>query len=387
MIWIHSRFPSRSLWFRRICAALCALSGLCFVPQARSQNIDLEKPLHSINDDVTAFAFGPDGRIVFSVRQLLKTKKYDLQRDDIWLQDAGGRRRRLLEGSKLTYSNPLFSYSVDGFRFAPDGHTILAELFVTLVTDESGTTSDAQMTLLLDDSGKLLKLAGSKEFLFEATRPGWMADNSTVAFLKEALKPHLLYSMFALYRGDERARPVFEGRTFLDTAWFPRMSVALAVERDRNLSGPPRLQRLNITLESDQELATLEGFNGGLSISPSGKLCAYYIDNEILEVRDLTSPNRVARVRIGLGVYQWAPSEDRILLKRAPERKSAELVWIALPPLTALPAGQTAAVVQPTPAPLFHNLALREFAISADGRFLALVAPGKHNLLIFQLSL
>jgi len=192
--------------------------------------------------------------------------------------------------------------------------------------------------------------------------------------------------MFALYHGDERARPVFEGRTFLDTAWFPRMSVALAVERDRNMSGPPRLQRLNITLESDQELATLESFNGGLSISPSGKLCAYYIDNEVLEVRDLTAPNRVARVRIGLGVYQWAPGEDRILLKRSPERKSGELVWIDLPPLAAVPAGQTAAIVQPTPMPLFHNLAFREFAISADGRFLALVAPGKHNLQVFPLS-
>jgi len=386
MIWVCPSPKARFPWIRWFCAFLCAVAGCCSVAPVRAQNIDLEKPLHSINEDVTAFAFGPDGRIVYSVRQLLKTKKYDLQRDDIWLQDAGGKRRRLLEGNKLVHSNPLFSYSVDSFRFAPDGHTILAELFVSLVTDDSGATSDTQMALLLEDSGKLLKIADSKDFLFEATHPGWLADSSTVAYLKEALKPHLLFSMFAFPYAVERARPVFEGRTFLDAAWFPRMNVALAVERDRNLSGPPRLQRLNIALDADQELATLDGFTGGLSISPSGKLCAYYIDNEVLEVRDLAAPNRVARVRIGLGVFQWSPDESRILLKRAPEKKSGELVWIDLPPLAVVPAGKSAAIVQPAPVPLFHNLAFREFAISPDGRFLGLVAPGKRNLQVFPLS-
>jgi hypothetical protein len=371
--------------FRQVCALFCAIVGYFSIAPARAQNIDLEKPLHSINDDVTAFAFGPEGRIVYSVRQLLKTKKYDLQRDDIWLQDSNGKRRRILQGEKLVYSNPLFSYSVDGFHFAPDGHTILAELFVTVVTDDSGATSDSQMALVLEDSGKLLKFADSKDFLFEATRPGWLADSSTVAFLKEALKPRLLFSMFAFPYAFERARPVFEGRTFLDAAWFPRMNESLAVERDRNLSGPPRLQHLNLALDTDQELATLEGFTSGLSISPSGKFCAYYIDNEVLEVRDLAVPNRVARVRIGLGAFQWSPDENRILLKRAPEKKSGDLVWIDLPPLAAASAEKPAAIVQPTPVPLFHNLAFREFAISSDGRFLGLVAPGKHNLLVFPL--
>jgi hypothetical protein len=386
MIWVYPCSTIRFRWVRRFCAILCVVAGGCSGAPLRAQNIDLEKPLNSINEDVTAFAFGPDGRIVYSVRQLLKTKKYDLQRDDIWLQDANGKRRRLLQGDKLVHSNPLFSYSVDSFRFAPDGHTILAELFVTLVTDESGATSDTQMALLLDDSGKLLKIGDSKDFLFEAIHPGWLADGSTVAFLKEALKPHLLFSMFALHYASERPRPVFEGRTFLDADWFPRTNSALAVERDRNLSGPPRLQRLDLAMDGDKELATLEGFTGGLSISPSGKLCAYYIDNEVLEVRDLASPNRVARVRVGLGVFQWSPAGDRILLKRAPERKSGDLVWIDLPPLNAAPAGTPASIVQPTPVPLFHNLAFREFAISSDGRFLALVAPGKHNLQVFPLS-
>jgi hypothetical protein len=385
MTWICPCSTSRSQWLRRFCSLICVLAGCCSVQPLRAQNIDLEKPLHSINEDITAFAFGPDGRIVYSVRQLLKTKKYDLQRDDIWIQDANGKRRRLIQGDKLAYSNPLFSYSVDSFRWAPDGHTLLANLFVSLVTDDSGGTRDTQMAMLFEDSGKQLKIADSKDFLFEATDPGWLTDNSTVVYLSEAIKPRVLFNMFAFRYGVERARPIFEGRTFLGAAWFPRMSVALGVERDRNLSGPPRLQRLNIALDSDQELATLDSFTGGLSISPSGKLCAYYIDNEVLEVRDLASPNRVARVRIGLGVFQWSPDEDRLLLKRAPEKKSGDLVWIDLPPLAVPPSGKSAVIVQPTPVPLFHNLAFREFTISPDGRFLALVAPGKHNLLVFSL--
>ena len=386
MIWVCPSSKAWFPWIRWFCAFLCAVAGCCSIAPVRAQNIDLEKPLHSINEDVTAFAFGPDGRIVYSVRQLLKTKKYDLQRDDIWLQDANGKRRRLLEGNKLVYSNPLFSYSVDSFRFAPDGHAILAELFVSLVTDDTGATSDTQMALLLDDSGKLLKIDDSKDFLFEAIHPGWLADASAVAFLREALKPHLLFSMFVLHYAVERPRPVFEGRTFLDAELFPRANIVLAVERDRNLSGPPRLQRLNIAMDADQELATLDGFTGGLSISPSGKLCAYYIDNEVLEVRELAAPNRVVRIRIGFGVFQWSPDESRILLKRAPEKKSGELVWIDLPRLNAATAGTPAPIIQPTPVPLFHNLAFREFAISPDGRFLALVAPGKHNLQVFPLS-
>jgi len=86
--------------------------------------------------------------------------------------------------------------------------------------------------------------------------------------------------------------------------------------------------------QDDLEIATLDGYEGGLSVSPSGKLAAYYVDRENLEVRDLTAPTRVARIRLGPGAYQWSPDEKRLLFKRAPERKTAELCWIPVPPLT-----------------------------------------------------
>lgn len=376
---------SRFLWLRTFCSLLCVLVGCCSGPRASAQTINLEKPLQSINDDVTAFAFAPDGRVIYSVAQIVKTKKFVFQRDDIWLQESGGKKRRLLEGNKLAYSNPLFSYSVEAFHWAPDGHTIVAEIYLTLATDDSGNTTDSRVALLLEDSGKILKLPDSKDIFFEASNPGWLSDNSTVAYLSEVIKPRVLFSMLSLRYAEGRPRKVFEGRTFLDAAWLPRSNSCIAIERDRNMDGPPRLQRLDLALDNDLELATLDGYTQGLSLSPSGKLAAYFIDNEVLEIRDLTSPTRIARIRIGLGVYQWMPSENRILIKRSLEKKSGDLVWIDLPPLATVAAGKDIPVSQPTPVPLLHNLNFRDFGISPDGRFLGLVAPGKHNLQIFPL--
>src|SRR5262249_15415419 len=150
------------------------------------------------------------------------------------------------------------------------------------------------------------------------------------------------------------------------------------------MTGPPRLQRLELLGQDDHELATLDGFSGGLSLSPSASKIAYYIDKEVLEIRDLSSLNKVARMRIGLGVYHWAPDETHILLKRAVEKKSGDLVWIDLPALSEHAANSTQEipVAQPTPVPLFRGNMIRDFAISPDGKWLAVVPPGRRNLQI-----
>jgi hypothetical protein len=363
------------------CIAVFCISSA----SSRAQSINFEKPLQTINDDVTAFAFAPNGNMVFSVAQIIKTKKFVFQRDDIWLQEAGGHRRRLLEGNKLVYSNPLFSYSVEAFHWGPDGHTILAEIYLSLATEDNANTTDSRVVLIIEDSGKIIKLPDTKDIFFEASNAGWLADSSTIAYLSEVVQPHVLFSMFALRYSDGRPRKVFEGRTFLAAAWIPRTNTCIAVERDRNMDGPPRLQRLDLALDNDKELATLDDYTQGLSVSPGGNLVAYYIDNEVLEIRDLTSPSRVARIRIGLGAYQWMPDGRRIMLKRALEKKSGDIVLIDIPPLVTIATGKEISVSQPTPTPLLHNLNFRDFEISPDGRFLGLVAPGKHYLQVFPL--
>src|SRR6266478_5526250 len=165
------------------------------VPTAHSQNLD--KPLQSIDEDITAFAYTPDGRIVYSVHRSFKTKLYDLEHDDIWLQDAGGKHRRLLEGQKFTRGNQPFSYIGNSFRFSANGHIILAELLTTTVVDDSGKAEDSFQTLLLDDSGKEIHIAKGDSLIPDAADPFFLPDSVTINFLSEAVKPRLLFSLKA----------------------------------------------------------------------------------------------------------------------------------------------------------------------------------------------
>jgi dipeptidyl aminopeptidase/acylaminoacyl peptidase len=358
-----------------VCAA-CLIATL--VPRlGRAQ--DFEKPISTIDEDITAFSFAPDGRIVFAVNRPFKTKQYDLEHDDIWMQDAGGKRRKIFIGEKFQRAAP-FTYSVDSFRWSPNGHLILAELFTASV-DESGKTVDAPMTLVLDEAGKEVKM-GEENVIKDASKATWLQDNATVIYFAEVLKPKVLFSFHYTNRSGAPGL-VFEGRTFLDAVPVPGSNYEYAVERDRNLSGPPRLQKLEMLAQDDKEVATLDGYEGGLALSPSGTKIAYYIDKEVIEVRDLTAPNKVARVRAGWGVFRWAPDETRILLKRSVEKKSGDLVWIAIPPLVTHAVGAEIEVAQTTPAPILRGLTFREFAFSPDGKFIGVIVPGRRNLAVY----
>jgi len=379
-------FPFHSsLRTLRLLCILCVNLFLFFffsIPVA-AQN--LEKPLQNIDEEVTGFAFGPDGRIAYSVYHNVKTKKYDLEHDDIWLQEPGGKRRRLLEGPKYTRGNKLFSYLVDSFRFSPNGHITLVQLLTTTVDEDEGKGEDTFETLFLDDSGHEVRIEKGENVLRDAANATFLPDNNTIAYLSQANKSLPLFSIKNTRLSSGTFPSPYEGRTFRDVAWLPGMNFAIAVEQDRAMTGPPRLQSLDILNDGDKELATLEGYEGGLSVSPSRTKVAYFIDREVLEVRNLSHPDQVARARIGLGVYRWSADESRILLKRSPEKKSGDLVWINLPPLAASAPGQEIPIPQPQPLMLFHGLSFREFSISPDGRLLGVVVPGKRNLLLFPL--
>jgi len=376
---------SRFRWLRRLCSLVCAIVGCCGLPAARAQSPDIDKPLLNIDDDISAFAFAPDGRIVYSARHHFHTKQYDLERDDIWLQETGGKRRRLLQGEKFSRGNTPFSYIIDSFRWSPNGRLILAQLFTTSIVDEHGPPQDSIMTLAMEDNGKEIRLGANDSLLKDAYDATFLIDNATIVYLTEIVKPKVLFSFKYINIAAGPTGFVFEGRTFLDADPIRRTNVAIGVERDRNLTGPPRLQRLELLAQDDRELATLDGYEGGVTVSPSGKKVAYYIDKEVLEVRDLADLNKIARLRVGLGTFQWSPDETRILLKRAPEKKSGDLVWIDIPALTAHAAqDKEIPVTQPTFIPILHGLTFRDFAITPDGK-LAVIAPGKRNLLVFPL--
>jgi hypothetical protein len=384
---LMSRFPFR-IPLPVSCYLLCLSLWLCgpfsFLAYPLAAQ-DLEKPVQSIDEEITAFAYAPDGRIVYSVNRNLKTKLYDLEHDDIWIQDAGGKRRRIFEGQKFTRGNQPFSYIVDSFRWSPNGRMFIAELFTTAVVDDSGKTQDSSQTLLLEDNGKEIRIAKGDSLILDAADSFWLPDSGTIGYLSESVKPRQLFSLKFTRISLGVLPSVYEGRTFRDLVPIPGMSSAIAIEQDHSQTGPSRLQRIDLLSDDEKELATLEGYGGGLSVSPSGKKVAYFLDKEILEVRDLASPDHLARLRVGLGVVRWSPDESRILLKRAIEKKSGDLVWIDLPPLSSSSKGQEIPISQPQAIPILHGLTFRDFAIAPDGRFLAVVITGKRNLLVFPL--
>ena len=374
---------SRFRWLRKLCSLFCAIIGCCSIPAARAQNLD--KPLSSIDEEITAFSFAPDGGIAFSVYHNFKTKKYDLEHDDIWIQDARGKRRRLLEGQKYTRGNQLLSYLTDSIRWSPSGHYLLVQLLTTTVEDESGNATNSVETLLFDDSGHEARINKGDNFLLGAANAAFLPDNNTIAYLVNAVSTLPLYSIKATRLSSGSFPSPYEGRTFRDVAWLPEMNFAVAVEQDHSMSGPPRLQYLDVLSDSDKELATLDGYEGGLIVSPDRTKAAYFIDREALEIRSLSHPNQLARVRVGLGIPRWTPDGSRIFLKRALEKKSGDIVWFSVPPLAAVAPNKEIPVLQPTPVSVLHGLTFREFTISADGRSLAVVVPGKRNLLVFPL--
>jgi len=363
---------------------MCAIIGCCSAPtQTPAQNLD--KPLSSIDEEITAFSFGPEGGIAFSVYHNFKTKKYDLEHDDIWIQDARGKRRRLLEGQKYTRGNQLLSYLTDSIRWSPNGHYLLVQLLTTTVEDESGNATNSVQTLLFDDSGHEARINKGDNFLLAAANAAFLPDNNTIAYLSQAVPTLPLFSIKTTRLASGSFPSPYEGRTFRDVAWLPGMNFAVAVEQDHSMSGPPRLQYLDVLNDSDKELATLEGYEGGLIVSSDRTKAAYFIDREVLEIRSLSHPNQVARVRVGLGIPRWTPDGSRIFLKRSLEKKSGDIVWFPVPSLAAVVPNKEIPVSQPTPVPVLHGLTFREFSISDDARSLAVVVPGKRNLLVFPL--
>jgi hypothetical protein len=362
-----------------------------------------ENPAFKIDEDISRFAFSGGGRIAFATRHLFSVKKIQLQRDDIWIAETDGKKRRILLGEKFVRGTAPFSYIVRGLRWSPDGSKIAAELGTSEMINDDGDTREGVMTLLLDDEGREITIPGADSVIPGATNAAWMADGVSVVYLtaqaqanaqaagadRSPSKPPAsppaskLFTMSRVRPFAEGASALFPGQLFSVAAWNVKQDGCAAIERDAAAGGLPRLVALDLARESSRELGTLEGYAGGLSISPSGKRVAYWIDNEQLEVREVTGPSRMARVRVAVGTLAWSGDEARVLVKRGPALRSGGLVWIALPPLTAVAAGAAPATAEIAPRSILHDLEFRQFDISPDGRFLGVVEPGKRNLLVY----
>src|SRR6202140_4663824 len=146
------------------------------------------------------------------------------------------------------------------------------------------------MLVVLDEIGKEVRSNGGDNVIRDSANAFWLKDNASIVHMTEAVKPRALYSFQYTNVSKGPAGAAFEGRTFLDADAIAGSNVAIAVEQDRAQTGPPRLMRLDLLSQDDKELATLQDFAGGLLILPGGKKVGDFVDKEVLEVRDLSSP-------------------------------------------------------------------------------------------------
>ena len=344
-------------------------------------------PTLTVDDECTTLAYAPDGRIAYAVKHILTTRRLEIQRDDIWVLGTDGKRKRIVNGEKLVRGPAAFSYAIQSLRWAPDSTRLTVEMLTSRMINERGDTEEGVLALLIDDNGKEIRISGADSVIPEATNAAWLGDGVTVVYLAEAVKPKLLYSIQSVRPVAGRGGGLFADHVFAAVAWNAKQNSAVAVERDRSLSGPPRLVALDLLKETRSELAVLEGFLGGLSISPSGSKVAYFRDHGLLEIRDISAPNSVARVRIGYGSYQWEPDERRILVKRGLDRRSGDLAWVSLPrtvPVADKSVASSVPAAEVEPQSVLHGLTFRDFELSPDGRSLAVIQPGKRNLLVYR---
>src|SRR5712691_902501 len=360
-----------------------------------------ENPVFKIDEDISRFAYSGSGRIAYATRHVYSVKKIQLQRDDIWMAEPDGKKRRILLGEKFVRGTGPFSYTVRGLRWSPDGSKLTVEMGTSEMINDDGDTREGVMTLLLDDAGREIIIPGADSVIRGAMNAAWQADGVSVIYLTElaqaaakapgatpAKQPSTpaaskLFTMNRVKPFSEGTSSLFQGHFFSVVAWNVKQDGGVAIERDSGATGTPRLVSLDIARETSRVLGALEGYAGGLSVSPSGKRVAYWIDNEQLEVREIGAPNRMARVRVALGTLAWSADETRVLVKRGPALRSGGLAWFALPPLATVAAGAAPVAVEVAPRSILHDLEFRQFDISLDGRFLAVVEPGKRNLLVY----
>ncbi len=380
---------------KTLLAALGLLMCLLATPTAFS-SADITALLN-IEEEVTAVAYAPDGRLAYSIRRIVKGRRVEEQRDDIFLIAAGtDKPRRIVDGQKLVRGNLPFSYSVQEIRWSPDGSKMAVQILAAVIPGKSlqemnenfekGITETFPMTILLDDQGKEIKIEGGDSAIPQAENAVWLADGATVAYLVEKEKKSLLYAMGTVRPAGGRGRAIFENSTFGAVAWDAGRNAAAAVERDPAMRFKPRLVILDIIKQTRRELGELDAFLGGLTISPSGTRVAYFRDYDTMEIRDVADPKKLARVKVAYGEYVWAPNEDSILMKRALERKKGDFYWIRVPAFATLPASGAPEPADPAVKSVLNGLGFRDFSLSADAKRIAVIEPGKRNLLVYLLE-
>jgi len=358
-------------------AAAVALAGAALaVLPALAQQAKL-----TVDDDVTVFAFSPDGRrIVYATRRISEArvsreKKSLIEQDDIWEVKIDGGKKRLVDGKKLVQSPVPVSFQIQAIRIAPDDRHMTVQMVTrTLVPsreESGGRVESGVLTDLMDTNGKEIPIEGTRprnSAIFGATNAAWLADGETVVYLTQP-KDSLLYTLHYIRPYAGTGGPILPDHYFAAVAWSPAHNAGAAIERNQDLSGPIRLVWIDLIHKTERPIATLKGYSGHLSISPSGRQVAYFRDGDTIEIRSVADPAKATSFQVPFGRYEWSADESHLLLKRGPSGESDQLLWIRLP-------GGTFENV-------YHGLIYHDFHVSPDGRWVGVTEPGKQVLKVY----
>src|ERR1700682_6069709 len=158
------------------------------------------------------------------------------------------------------------------------------------------------MTLLLDDEGREITIAGADSVIPGATNAAWLADGISVVYLTELAqaaaqgpavaatrspsnqspanpapsnqspsnrdssnpkaKPPInkLFTMNRVKPFAEGASALFHGHLFSAVAWNMKQNGGVAIEREASATGVPRLVTVDLARETSRVLGSLEGY-------------------------------------------------------------------------------------------------------------------------------
>jgi hypothetical protein len=362
-------------------------SGVLFILLALAISIPLlsysqGKAQVRIDEDVQAFAIGPDNRIVYAVQHMRKFKKARVERDDLWISSPEGKQKKVGDGEKI-FADMLLNYQVQSFAWSPDGHRIAvmmqtAEMVAPQGTrdqqlDEEETQAPRGMVAvyLMDDEGHQIPIQGMKDGLLnDGYNATWLADGKTLVYVTKTGAD--FSELNTLIPSQGKSKPLFEGHTFAALAWDTKNNQAFAIEESTKVLTSPMLVRLNLATETRTPVVPVDEYVGDFAVSPSGKKAGYFRDGDTLEVRDLVDPTaKPVQVRVAIGVFQWGRDDRRVLLKRGDPLKSGSLTWVG--------------VYDGQFEPLLHDLVFHDFELSPNGELVAVTEPGKRSLLLYSL--
>jgi hypothetical protein len=378
-IWIRQggllRIEKKAAAWRRLYAnrvrqftSLVAVSFIIFA--GASASFAQEKPRFTFEEDVATFAISQENKIACAVPRMKRVKKIVIERDDIWVVTPSGGKKRILEGDKFMPVPPPSQYVVDSLAWSPDGRRIAMNITVQIIsTEDTADITGGKQIALLEEDGQEIKVAGSKSrFIEDAWNGAWLADGQTVVYLT-GIGP---FKIMRVRPADGKIIELFEGHTFDAVTWDSKRNQAFAVGRNLSVSGRLALVQLDLVNETVREISRLEEFFGRLSVASSGKRVGYFENGDTITVIDVANPQRPARVRAGIGRFEIARDERRVLLKRGPEEKSGDLVWVGL--------------TDGSFRPILHAILVRDFRITPDGESIVVTDPGRRILKVYPLQ-